>query len=514
MVMERTLPPRESPGERASYSQILRSTALIGGSSGLNMLVAIVRTKAVALLLGPAGIGLMGVYASITDLARGVAQMGINGSGVRQIAEAVASDDERRIARTVMVLRRTSLALALVGAFVLVAASRHVSVWAFGDDAHAAAVAWLSLALFFKIVSDSQTALIQGMRRIGDLARIGVASSLVGAVASVALVALMGERGVVPALVATAAVGLALSWRYSRSVGVAPVPLSRAEARSEAASLLKLGLAFMASGFLMMGAALLIRIIVLRQLGVEAAGFYHAAWAIGGLYVGVVLQAMGADFYPRLVGAITDKPRANRLVNEQAHVSLLLAGPGVVATLTFAGPVMTLFYTEAFHGAAGLLRWIGLGMALRVITWPMGYIIVAGNQRLVFFGTELAWTVVNIALTWACVDRFGLAGAGIAFFGSYVFHALLVYALVGRLTGFRWSAANRRTGLMYIAAVGAVFAAFLVLAPAWATTVGTLALLASCAHSARELLTLAPPESLPGALQRLHARVAGVRPAP
>jgi antigen flippase len=514
MAMERTLRPRESPGERASYSQILRSTALIGGSSGLTLLVAIVRTKAVALLLGPAGIGLMGVYASITDLARGVAQMGINGSGVRQIAEAVASDDESRIARTVMVLRRTSLALALVGALVLIAASRHVSVWAFGDDAHAAAVAWLSLALFFKIVSDSQTALIQGMRRIGDLARIGVASSLVGAVASVALVALMGERGVVPALVATAAVGLAISWRYSRSAGVAPVRLSRAEARAEAASLLKLGLAFMASGFLMMGAALLVRVIVLRQLGVEAAGFYHATWAIGGMYVGVVLQAMGADFYPRLVGAITDKPRANRLVNEQAHVSLLLGGPGVVATLALAAPVMTIFYSADFHAAAGLLRWIVLGMALRVISWPMGYIIVAGNRRLVFFATELAWTLVNVALSWLCIARFGLDGAGIAFFGSYVFHAMVVYALVGRLTGFRWSAANRRTGLMYIAAVGTVFAAFLVLAPAWAATVGMLVLLASCAHSARELLTLAPPESLPRALQRLHARVAGARPAP
>ena len=166
---------------------------------------------------------------------------------------------------------------------------------------------------------------------------------------------------------------------------------------------------------------------------------------------------MGADFYPRLVGAITDKPRANRLVNEQAHVSMLLAGPGVVATLAFAAPVLTLFYTEEFNAAAGLLRWICLGMALRVITWPIGYIIVASNRRLVFFATEFAWTVVNVSLSWLCIDRFGLDGAGIAFFASYVFHAVVVYILVGRMTGFRWSAANRRTGLVYVAAVGVVF---------------------------------------------------------
>ena len=108
------------------------------------------------------------------------------------------------------------------------------------------------------------------------------------------------------------------------------------EIRHEAASLLKLGFAFMASGFLVMGAAYAVRIIVVRDVGLEAAGFYSAAWTLGGLYVGFVLQAMGADFYPRLVSVATDNPRCNRLVNEQAQVSLLLAGPGIIATITFA----------------------------------------------------------------------------------------------------------------------------------------------------------------------------------
>ena len=513
--MDGTLPTRDGHDtDRPSYVQILRSTALIGGSSGLTLLVGMARTKAIAMLLGPTGIGLMGVYASIADVVRSVAQMGVNSSGVRQIAEAVASEDDRQIARTVMALRRIAVGLALLGTLAMVAFSGPIAVWTFGSDEHASAVAWLSLAVFFKIVSDGQAALIQGMRRIGDLARIGVVGSLLGAIVSVGLVAAMGENGVVPALVAIAAIGTLLSWAYSRKVDVAPVTLTRAEMRAEAASLLQLGLAFMASGILMMGAALLVRVFVLRQLGVEAAGFFHATWALGGLYVGVVLQAMGADFYPRLVGAITNKPRANRLVNEQTHVSLLLAGPGVVATLVFAGPVLTLFYTEEFNAAAGLLRWICLGMALRVITWPIGYIIVASNQRLVFFATELAWTLVNVSLSWVCIDRFGLDGAGVAFFGSYVFHAVVVYTLVGHMTGFRWSAANRRVGLIYIAAVGLVFSSFLVLSGPWATAVGALVLLASCAHSASELLTVAAPEALPGALQRLLARFGRARTAP
>ena len=48
---------------------------------------------------GPAGFGLFGLYGSIAVLTQSIAGMGINSSGVRQIAEAVGSGDKARIAR-------------------------------------------------------------------------------------------------------------------------------------------------------------------------------------------------------------------------------------------------------------------------------------------------------------------------------------------------------------------------------------------------------------------------------
>ena len=91
---------------KQTYSQILTSTALIGGSSVLNIAFGIVRIKAMAMFLGPAGVGLMGLYGSIADLTHSAAGMGIPSSGVRQIAEAVGSGEVERIARTAAVLRR------------------------------------------------------------------------------------------------------------------------------------------------------------------------------------------------------------------------------------------------------------------------------------------------------------------------------------------------------------------------------------------------------------------------
>jgi len=107
----------------------------------------------------------------------------------------------------------------------------------------------------------------------------------------------------------------------------------------------------------------------------------------------------------------------------------------------------------------------------------------------------------------------GVDGAGVAFFASYLFHALLLYPVVRSLTGFRWSAANRRTGAVYLACIGAAFLACRFLPPWPAAVVGSAILVLNTAYSLRDLVRLVPPERLPArvrqALDRLQAARAG-----
>ncbi|MBW8828581.1 MAG: O-antigen translocase [Burkholderiales bacterium] len=486
-----------SRAKKHSYRDILKTSAMIGGSSVINLSIGMIRTKIMAVLLGPAGYGVMGAYILISELASRVAQMGLNASGVRQIAQSEASKDAMRIARTVTALRRTSIVCGLLGAIVLAVFSRPIATLTFGSADHVNSVAWLSLVVFVSVVAGSQSALLQGMRRIGDIARLSIVSGLLSTAIGIPLVYLLGTDGLVPTLVAVATLSLAASWWYSRKITVSQPALSLVDIAQESKMLLKLGIAFMASAMLMVGAAYAVRIIVLRKVGLDAAGVYYAAWTLGGLYIGLVLQALGTDCYPRLVSVAYEDQECNRLVNEQAQVSLLLAVPGVLITLTLAPLVISLFYSAKFSPAVDVLRWICLGMAMRVLTWPIGFIVVAKNKQMLFFAIDLAWTVVNIGLSWWCVEAFGVNGAGIAFFGSYIFHGFLVYPIVRRLSGFRWTAVNVKTATCSFIVVGAVFIGLHVLPPAVSMTFGILATIASSYVSIRILVHLVAPERLP-----------------
>jgi enterobacterial common antigen flippase len=498
-------PESASPGE--GFRSILKSSAVIGASSLVNIVFSALRTKAMALMLGPAGVGLMGAFWMILELARSVAQLGLASSGVRQIAEASASSDERRVAVTNLVLNRITLACAVLGAVALAVFSDVISQWTFGTAKYGNSVALLSLALFVSVLAGAYSALLQGVRRIADQARITVYAALIGAALTVGIVYFAGEQGIVPALIAAASISLGLSWWYARKVPTIPVALQAGDTNREAALLLKLGLAFMASGLLAMGVAYLVRTFVLRTLGLEAAGMYQAAWAVAGLYVGIALQALGTDFYPRLVGVAHDHPACNATVNEQTQASLLLAAPGVIATISFAPLAIYLFYSAEFAGAVELLRWMCLGMALRVITWPVGYIIVAKNRQVVFFLVEALWAAFSVAAAWWCLRTFGLDGTGIAFMLSYVFHAFVVYPAARQMTGFRWSAANLRLGSWFILSIVAAFAFQRALPAGAALAAGAALTMASLWYCVRTLLRLsASDKGWPGIRRLLRRR--------
>jgi antigen flippase len=495
--------PKEAVHGKQTYGQILKSSAMIGASSVLNIGIGIVRTKAMAVLLGPAGTGLMGLYSTIVNLAQSVSGMGINSSGVRQIAVAAGSGGMERVAETATVLRRTASLLGIIGSVLLIVFSIPISVLSFGTREHAGAIALLSVAVFFGSVAGGQTALIQGLRRISDLAMMGVLGSLFGTFVSIPVVYFFHEKGIVPALIIIAGMSVLTSWWYSRRTQIRSVAMSNQLVLQEATALLKLGFAFMASGLLMMGAAYAIRIIVVRKLGLEAAGLYQCAWALGGLYVGFILQSMGADFYPRLTAVSNDNAACNRLVNEQALVSLALAGPGVVATMTFAPLVIALFYSAKFMAAVGVLRWFCLGLTMQVVAWPMGFIVLAKNAQKIFLWTEAAAVSVQLGLAWIFIHYFGLVGAGMSFFGLYVWHSLLIFWVVRRLTGFRWSAENRRLHLVFLPMIGIAFGAISLL-PFWiGTIIGSLAALCSGIYSLKMIVRLVPIERVPRPLRRI-----------
>ncbi len=443
-----------------SYGQILKASSIMGGAAGINLLLSMVRIKFAAVLIGTTGVGLNASFGALQGLISTIAGLGIQSSGVRNIAVAVGKGDQDAIGRAVLTLRRICWLTGLLGMAAMMLASPLLSQLTFGNQNYVLDIAALGLVILFGNISGGQMALIQGMRRIGDMALASIIGAAFGTLAAVGFYTTLGMRGIVPTLVAVSAFQLAVSWYYARQVSVPQVSLTLRQTYAEANGLVRLGLVFMANG-LMGSAVTYITIALITQYeGTQAVGLYSAAFALSGMFVNFVLGAMGADYYPRLTAAAAGgKAAMNCMVNEQIEIGLLLALPGLLATLAMAPWILQLFYTREFVGAVELLQWFILGCMGRVISWPLGFVMLALGKGKWFLLTETSFNMLHVALVALGLHVLGIEGVAIAFFVMYLGYILAVYLVCWHLISFSWSSACIRIAIYGLPSLGAIFIA-------------------------------------------------------
>lgn len=490
--------------EESSHKQILRSSAIIGGASVLNILIGLLRMKVVAVLLGPAGVGLIGILNNLMSAGSTVAALGFGNVGTRQIAQARGRDDQAAVDAARRALFWGTMVLALIGAGVFWLAKGIIAEHVLGDATLATYVGWVSLGIALTVAAGSQRALLTGMRRIGDIARITITSSFASALVGIAAVYFFGEAGVVLLVISAPLAGFIISHIF-----VAKLPRLKTERTplnklsEQWVTLARLGTAFMVAGLSVTLGQLAVRSMVQQQLGTENLGYFQAAWAISMTYIGFVLSAMGTDYYPRLTAAIHDKETARRLVNEQAQVAILLAGPVLVAMLALAPWVIRLLYTEEFLPAVTVLRWQILGDALKVLSWPMGFIILACGRGTIFMAKEAAVMGVFVIATWLMLPIFGLEATGIAFFVMYAVNVPLLFVITRSLIGFSWSKEVKFDGTLLIVT------ALMVAIVGHFSDISALLLgmIAAVVMGLRSLVNLAQMAQLGGPLGKILAKV-------
>jgi PST family polysaccharide transporter len=142
-------------------------------------------------------------------------------------------------------------------------------------------------------------------------------------------------------------------------------------------------------------------------------------------------------------------------------------------------------------------------MLLQVASWALGFIIIAKNLRRLFLWMEIIACSCYIGLVWVFVEYFGLKGAGISFFVFYGFFLCANYLIMRKLTGFRWSAPNKRIALLILPAVAIVFGGWYVLPFAANAVLGSFITLLAGFLSLKTLCTLVPLERFPRVAQRL-----------
>ena len=201
---------------KKSYKSILKATSLFGGVQIFNIILQIIKSKLIAVLLGPSGMGIAGLFLVTTNLIGGLTNFGLGTSGIKDVAEASKSDDLNQINKTVSILRKIVWFTGLLGTIITIILSPYLSQLTFGNNNYTVAFIWLGLTLLFNQLTVGQLVVLQGLRKLKYLAKANLYGNLLGLVISGPLYYFYRIDAIVPAIIVTSVVNLFFSHYFSK----------------------------------------------------------------------------------------------------------------------------------------------------------------------------------------------------------------------------------------------------------------------------------------------------------
>lgn len=412
---------------KSSYGNIFKTTFLFGFVQVARLLVAVVKNKVVALLLGPSGLGVISIYNNAISLIKTGASLGVNQSAVKDVSTALSSNDSYKLSRTIGITSKVVIGTSLLGAFIAIALSSFLSKWYFSDHLHVWAFVFLSVAVYCDIFVDNQLAILKGMRRLRDLAKSSLVSAIVALVVGVPFFFVLGVDGIVPSIVVSSIIIACVSSYYVRKIKYTKVKLSPREIWTEGSPMIKMGIALMLSNFMSYFFNMIILGYIQKSGGLADVGYYNAGSVLVISYFSMITTALNTDYYPRIAAISQDNECLQEEIYKQSKVGLLLMFPLVVIFTLFAPIFIHILYSEQFECVLMYTDIAILGVVISVVSNCLGYILIVKQESLLYLTISIGLYVVFIPVYILLYNYYNLYGLGISFFLN-VLCQLLIYA--------------------------------------------------------------------------------------
>ena len=404
---------------------IVKAMGVFGSIQVFNILCSVIRTKLVALWIGPAGMGLFAIFNSAVDMIVNISNLGMRTSATRSIS--MASDIPDKLKRVAVAARRWAMLMGVIGAIVIAMASPWLSEMSFGDRSHVWGYVLLSLAVLANSFTLGEQAVLQGTSMLKKLAQASFYGALSGLILSIPLYYFLGERSIVPSILCYSLSVLIFSY-FIRKKGFAlqGVTVTLKDATNIGKDFLKLGIFITLTDVVSQTSNYIFISYLNNVADTETVGYYQAGYTLIARYSGLILSALCVEYFPRLSKVAHSNMKLKVFVSQEISIALMVLTPVIVAFILFSRLIITILYTDDFFVIENYITIGIIGMVFRVFSWCMSYVVLAKGRGKMFFIIEVLDIFVFLGAYIAAYHWFGIDGFGGAFILWYFISTLIV----------------------------------------------------------------------------------------
>jgi antigen flippase len=379
-----------------SMIELIVAAFKTGSATVANLLVTAITVKIIAMFTGPAGVGAWSLLRQCQQSAVAIGTCSGAISFIRGISQ-LSGKERSQFIRTVAV---TYLLLGGCVTLGMILLSARLASWVGTLNAHIFAL--LAVPVAIGILRDYLIALLNGMRAIGRLALAQIFGAVAAALMAypVALLVAKGDFSGFVLLMLTVGVISSLAaiyfiWRAKWGLDIVVRPYWTLDSFKRfaglAGTLATIGIVASVTLFAC-------RVLIARYRGINEAGYFDVAWSLGLTYVGLILNAFGTYYLPKL-SSMADKEQVE-LIQYVGKLTIMAMTPLIVLMTLIKPWIISMFYSAEFMPSLGIFQLLLVADYLKMSTWVFSIVVMVRGLEKPFLIGNVLWDLGLLFGVW------------------------------------------------------------------------------------------------------------------
>jgi O-antigen/teichoic acid export membrane protein len=405
--------------------RLIETSVFSALTTGVRLISSLVINKAVSVYLGPSGLGIIGQFQNIFQIAQTISQGAFN-AGVTKYASEYR-DSQFDLKALVSTALTATLICSLSVALVAIVFSLPLATHFFHSPEHRAVFILLGVVIAFVAVNNLILSVLNGLGEFRLFFQLSILGAVYSLVFSTGLILYYGLNGALIAVASNQAVMCFVSLYFVlRRLNFSSYVSMTVFSNDQLSNLLKYSSLAITSAVLYQGYFMYTRNLLLENYNWSVVGIWQGMQSLSAAFSGLFFGILSTYYLPRLSELNNQVPIMKELKN-----GLLLFIPALLSIVFFVyifrEDIVLLLFTRRFLSMEALFLPQLAGDFLKISAFLFSTILTAKAKIRIAITSEVFFYGILFLLTAVLVPKFGPVGAAYAYFLHYLL--FLVFAV-------------------------------------------------------------------------------------
>ncbi|MCS6159432.1 O-antigen translocase [Shewanella baltica] len=413
-------------------SRLLKVTALTALLTLLKMAMGFVIAKVVAIYTGPTGLAMLGQVQSMVSSLNGIINAPAGNGVVRFTAEHQEQGFEacapwwRASLQWVVIISAIAIPIGLL-------LSNQIAQWLFQDTQ----LAWVVIAtvcvLPLSAVGTLCNSVINGQQLYRRYVGLGMISVLISSGVMLGMIAFYNIQGALfAAAIQSALIGLLMLIANLRQPWFKLCFWWGSTDKAARKAIAGYMLMAITSALTLPVALILIRNMLISQVGWDATGQWQAVWKISEVYLSVITIALGTYYLPKL-SSLSDVDDIINEIHKTIRIILPIVSFAALLVYLCRDVAISLLFTDEFRSARELFAFQLIGDVLKILGWLYAYPMLSRGTVKWFICTEVLFSISFILLSYLFISELGVSGVTLGYLFNYLFYLFFMFFSIKKI---------------------------------------------------------------------------------